>query len=199
MFQIGAKPQRSFFVFLSVALFTVGIFLIGFTGCGNQQAAHVASAAVPAKHVQVKLDIVLNQPGMNKDWPAYSPNNLVVPANSLVTITLHDYDLGDTAMPKGTPYAVVQGTIDSQAYLNGKPYASLPEEKIAHTFTVPQLHLNVPLPGDGKETDTISFTFQTGKAGTYSFQCLDPCGTGQSGFEGPMASKGYMMGTLTVQ
>ena len=200
MFQIRAKTPRSFLAFVSVALLTLGVLLVVLTGCGSQQAAKTASAAQPERHVQAKLNIIVNQPGYQQDWPAYSPNNLAVPANSLVTITLHDYDLGlDSPLPKGTPFATVQGTVGGVAYRNGQAYSSLAPAKIAHTFTIPQLHINVPLPGDGKESDTISFTFHTGKAGTYLFQCFDPCGTGSSGFEGPMAAKGYMVGTLTVQ
>ncbi|HCP75021.1 MAG TPA: hypothetical protein DIU08_10295, partial [Ktedonobacter sp.] len=62
--------------------------------------------------------------------------------------------------------------------------------------------VNVPLPGDGAKGasyDTITFTFHTGKAGTYTFQCFDPCGSGSAGLMGAMMTKGYMVGTLTVQ
>ena len=123
----------------------------------------------------------------------------MVPAKSLVSITLHDYDSGSTALPSNTPFSTVQGTVDNKAYLNGVPYTSVAPDKIAHTFTIPQLHINIPLPGDGPSTDTITFTIQTGSAGTYTFQCFDPCGTGSSGWEGPMMTRGYMMGTLSVQ
>ncbi len=187
MFSTQSTTRPSFLAFISIALLTVGVLVVLFTGCGTQPAAKTVPTPQPERHVQAN------------DWPAYAPNKLVVPANSLVTITLHDYDLGlDSPMPKGTPFASVQGTIGGVAYLNGQPYAALAPEQIAHTFTIPQLHINVPLPGFGKESDTISFTFRIGKAGTYTFQCFDPCGTGNSGFEGPMATKGYMVGTLTV-
>ncbi len=200
MFQKRRTPATSFLAFVSVALLTLGVLGVVLTACGSQPATKTASTSKPERHVQANLNIIVNQPGYQQDWPAYAPNTLAVPANSLVTITLHDYDLGlDSPLPKGTPFATVQGTIGGVAYLNGKPYAALAPEKIAHTFTIPQLHINVPLPGFGKESDTISFTFRIGKAGTYIFQCLDPCGTGSNGFEGPMATKGYMMGTLTVQ
>ncbi len=199
MFSTQSKTRPSFLAFISIALLTVGVLVVLFTGCGTQPAAKTVPTPQPERHVQANLNIIVNQPGYQEDWPAYAPNKLVVPANSLVTITLHDYDLGlDSPMPKGTPFASVQGTIGGVAYLNGQPYAALAPEKIAHTFTIPQLHINVPLPGFGKESDTISFTFRIGKAGTYTFQCFDPCGTGNSGFEGPMATKGYMVGTLTV-
>jgi len=199
MFSTQSTTRPSFLAFISIALLTVGVLVVLFTGCGTQPAAKTVPTPQPERHVQANLNIIVNQPGYQEDWPAYAPNKLVVPANSLVTITLHDYDLGlDSPMPKGTPFASVQGTIGGVAYLNGQPYAALAPEKIAHTFTIPQLHINVPLPGFGKESDTISFTFRIGKAGTYTFQCFDPCGTGNSGFEGPMATKGYMVGTLTV-
>jgi len=199
MFSTQSTTRPSFLAFISIALLTVGVLVVLFTGCGTQPAAKTVPTPQPERHVQANLNIIVNQPGYQEDWPAYAPNKLVVPANSLVTITLHDYDLGlDSPMPKGTPFASVQGTIGGVAYLNGQPYAALAPEQIAHTFTIPQLHINVPLPGFGKESDTISFTFRIGKAGTYTFQCFDPCGTGNSGFEGPMATKGYMVGTLTV-
>ncbi len=199
MFSTQSTTRPSFLAFISIALLTVGVLVVLFTGCGTQPAAKTVPTPQPERHVQANLNIIVNQPGYQEDWPAYAPNKLVVPANSLVTITLHDYDLGlDSPMPKGTPFASVQGTIGGVAYLNGQPYAALAPEQIAHTFTIPQLHINVPLPGFGKESDTISFTFRIGKAGTYTFQCFDPCGTGNSGFEGPMATKGYMVGKLTV-
>ena len=42
---------------------------------------------------------------------------------------------------------------------------------------------------NGKDFNTV----------TFSFRCLDPCGTGPMGMMGPMMTQGYMLGTLTVQ
>ena len=147
------------------------------------------------------IDIVTNQPSMQKDWPSFSPANLVVPANSLVTVTIRDYDLGDTPMPQGSPFTTVQGTT-GRVMADGRAFTRLSPDKIAHTFTIPQLGVNVPLPGDatnGAAYNTVTFTFRTGAAGTYTFRCLDPCGTGPMGMMGPMMTYGYMLGTLTVQ
>jgi heme/copper-type cytochrome/quinol oxidase subunit 2 len=168
---------------------------------GNQQSP-VQQGTPVAASTNLTMDIVMNQPGMQKDWPAFSPSNLVVPANSLVTITIRDYDLGNTAMPQGSPFTTVQGTVNTGATADGRMFSSLASDKIAHTFTIPQLNVNVPLPGDGmngKAYNTVTFSFRTGAAGTYAFQCLDPCGTGPMGMMGPMMTQGYMMGTLTVQ
>ncbi len=150
----------------------------------------------------VTMDIVVNQPGLQKDWPAFSQTNLVVPANSPVTVTMRDYDLGNTPMPQNSPFTTVQGTVGTTATVDGQTYSSLAPNKIAHTFTIPQLNVNVPLPGDGaqgKDYNTVTFSFRTGAAGTYTFRCYDPCGTGPMGMMGPMMTQGYMIGTLTVQ
>ena len=205
------KQQKSSLAFVSVGLvlgiifcvaLTSGVYFALVTAFGRQMTPQVAHVAQPARHVQLNLNIVINQPGMQKDWPAYAPSRLVVPANSLVTVTLRDYDLGDTPLPNNSPFTRVQGTVDGAASADGKAYSSLAPEKVAHTFTISQLNVNVPLPGDGAKGasyDTITFTFHTGKAGTYTFQCFDPCGSGSAGWMGPMMTKGYMVGTLTVQ
>ncbi|HET9921171.1 MAG TPA: hypothetical protein VFQ30_15090 [Ktedonobacteraceae bacterium] len=204
------EQQGSSFVFVCVGVFfgilacgalLSGTFFALSSAFGNPlvKTAHVAP--IP-KHVQLSLNIVINQPGMQKDWPAYAPNKLVVPANSIVTVTLKDYDLGNTPLPNGSPYTRVQGVVGGKAYADGKAYNYLAPEKVAHTFTISQMNVNVPLPGDaprGAQYDTITFTFHTGKAGTYAFQCFDPCGTGTNGWMGPMMMKGYMIGSLTVQ
>jgi len=205
------KQQRESLAFFCVEVF-VGILLcVAFVSgvyfaleaaFGNQTTPPIAHAAQLERHVQAKLNIVINQPGMQKDWPGYSPNTLVVPANSLVTVTLRDDDMGDTPLPKGSPFTTVQGVVGGVAYADGHAYTALAPEKVAHTFTIPQLHVNVPLPGDtttGKANGVVTFTFRTGAAGSYSFQCFDPCGTGANGWEGPMVTRGYMRGTLTVQ
>ena len=169
---------------------------------GQRVTTPIAHAAALTRHVQANLDIIINQPGMQKDWPAYSPTKLVVPANSLVTLTVRDDDMGDTPLPKGSPFTTVQGIVGGVAYADGHAYTALAPDKIAHTFTMPQLNINVPLPGDtttGKPYGLVTFTFRTGAPGIYYFRCMDPCGTGSSGWQGPMLTKGYMLGFLTVQ
>ena len=205
------KQQRSSLTYVCIGLFFSILFLVALdagicfaieAAFGSQRTSPIAHAAQLERHVQVNLGVVINQPGYQKDWPAYTPNTLVVPANSLVTVTIRNYDLGDTPPPKGFPFTTVQGIVGGVAYADGHAYTALAPEKVAHTFTVPQLHINVPVPGDtttGKPYVEVSFSFRTGAAGSYYFQCFDPCGTGSSGWEGPMATKGYMRGTLTVQ
>jgi len=110
----------------------------------------------------------------------------------------------------------------------GKPVRQVDPEEIAHTFTIQtppdthetQLFVNVPLPGVSEKApetehiagheypapDVIVFKFRTGAPGQYVWHCYVPCGEGlagegvdgQEGFGGPMATTGYMAGTVTV-
>lgn len=68
-----------------------------------------------------------------------------------------------------------------------------------HTFTVPDLGLNLQIPGhkaDGVASVT-TFTFTPTKAGTFKWQCMDPCDAKASGWA--MSQSGYMQGEVTVQ
>ena len=208
----GKQPRPSvafFYVKVFVGILLCGAFVSGVYFAlatafpfGSQRTPAIAHAAQPERHAQVNLSVVINQPGYHQDWPAFAPSTVVVPAHSLVTVTIRNYDLGDTSLPKGSPFTMVQGMVGGVAYADGHAYAALAPEKVAHTFTVPQLGLNVPVPGDtttGKPYVEVRFTFRTGAAGSYYFRCFDPCGTGAIGWQGPMVTKGYMLGTLTVQ
>jgi hypothetical protein len=135
---------------------------------------------------------------------------LKVPAHSTVHVTIEQFDSGsDLRNPLMNQVQGVTG-----ATVNGKPY-SVVTDSVGHTFTVPQLGVSVPLPGvadDAKnpcstpapcdpsfDHNTVQFTFQTGAAGTYTWQCFVPCGVGYiAGFGGPMSTVGYMNGVLQV-
>ncbi|MGZ3672953.1 MAG: hypothetical protein ACXVCO_01470 [Ktedonobacterales bacterium] len=155
--------------------------------------------------------------GDNPDWVKYWPTtNLVVPAHALVTITIENYD-GVT--PLLNPfYARVQGTADGKATVDGQPITQVDPANVSHTFTIhsipnaeqPWLYVSVPVTGvpDTAPADdagmpnkpvVTQFSFITGAPGHYIWQCFDPCGAGFNGFGGPMSTKGYMSGTLTVQ
>ena len=184
-----------------VPLALLGLSGVAFTQTLTTPAHAQSQSATAPRHVSRDMDILLNKPGGPSDWPAYAPSNLTVPANSLVTLTIRNFDLGDTPLPPASPYSVVQGTQGSPT-MDGQPYVALDPAQVAHTFTIPALHLSVPIPGDaapGAAFVTVTFTFRTGAAGVYMWQCFDPCGLGPGGFTGPMDSMGYMMGNLIVQ
>jgi hypothetical protein len=161
----------------------------------------VAGHDHPPDHVA--LDIMPVKPGgPAQNYAAYTPSTVLrVPAQSLVTFTIRNFDLDTVTLQGASPAAHVQGTEGGVAYADGRAYSALDQTGIAHTFTVPALHLNVPIPGhaaSGKSYVTVTFRIHTGKAGTYDWRCFAPCGDGPEGQAGPMADDRYMRGTLFV-
>jgi hypothetical protein len=165
--------------------------------------------------------------GAHPEWVTYCPSTSIkVPAHSTVTVTIRQYDTGEAL--HNPFFARVRGTVGGVMYLNGKPVSQISPGSVAHTFTIQTppnaneypLFVNVPLPPvpdnapnavtiNGSQyprPNVIVFRFKTGGPGTYVWHCYFPCGTGlagdgfggQSGFGGPMATTGYMSGTLTV-
>ncbi len=155
--------------------------------------------------------------GDNQDWVTYWPSTtLVVPAHALVTIIIQNYD---SATPLLNPfYGRPQGVVGNSIMVDGKPTDNVDPSTVSHTFTIhsipnanqPWLYVSVPVTGvaDNAPADdagmpnkpvVTEFSFITGDPGQYIWQCFDPCGSGYNGFGGPMSTKGYMSGTITVQ
>ena len=160
--------------------------------------------------------------GGNPSWVSYLVredgrwNHTTVfdlPAHSLVHVTILNFD-GASAL-RNPFLSQVQGTVGAVMQINGgTPTDDINPDDASHTFTVPQYGLTVPIKGvadDAKNQcaempcslkkahETITFTFRTGKAGRYRWQCFVPCAAGFiDGFAGPMQTIGYMDGFLHV-
>ena len=122
-------------------------------------------------------------------WPQYSPANFTVPAGAVV-FTIIDYD----SPTNWTGCSCnVTGTVGGTEIVNGTSHSVVPNTNVAHTFSIPSLHLNVLSPG----MSTVTFTVDLTQAGTFTWYCVTPCGTnGYTG--GPMSTPGYMTGTITA-
>lgn len=199
------------------------------------------AVSVSGHHVTVRLSIqqVVNR-GPHGDWLGYQlqppgsaqPNpdnsspglskyqwgatNFTVPAHSLVTMIIHNYD--SQTMLRNTYFTQVEGTVNGQAnctatsdaqltstdasFCSGKNYKVMPVDLTSHTFTIPQLGVSVPVGGIGGDGSkgfiSIKFTFNSGAPGTLRWQCIVPCGGGLYGFGGPMSEQGYMNGFFHV-
>ncbi len=185
-----------------------GVVIIGcltlmllFSGVPIPSSQITSSQALPPDHVA--LDIMPVKPGgPANNYAAYVPSTVVsIPARSLVSVTIRNFDLDATPFPADSPYARVQGTVGGVAYADGMAYTALDRNVVAHTFTVPALHLNVPIPGHaaaGKRYVTVTFTVRTSSAGVYAWRCFAPCGDGADGQAGAMADDSYMRGTLVI-
>ncbi len=179
-------------------------------------------AAGQAPRASVTLQTVASLGfGPHADWVSYLVKDpqgkwvhstvLTVPANSFVKVTVLQYD---TATGLRNPYWGGPRGIVGEMTLDGTPTPTLDPDLASHTFAVPELGVSVPLAGvaDNAKNQcglapctlaeahrTITFTFRTGKRGTYRWQCFVPCAAGFIlGFGGPMQSIGYMDGLLHV-
>lgn len=172
------------------------------------EGASGAAAVVP---IVLQRDDTKGPAGTITDkvgWPRYAPSAITVPAGKAVTLVIADFDDAATPLPAASrSYDNVQGGTET---VNGRAVTSISNTVIAHTFTVPSLGINVPIPmatdqGSGSSATvvpsivTFTFTFTPSKSGSFTWQCYTPCGSGSAGTSGPMATPGFMRGTLTVK
>lgn len=154
--------------------------------------------------------------GPHPDWVSYGPStDLKVPAHSLVTMTISQYDSGGTIT--NPFFAKVHGTVDGKMTINGKTTTHADPDSVGHTFTIhaaptnqDSLFVSVPLPAQADDAPTaphsaypapikVTFSFVTNGPGEYIWNCEFPCGDDYyAKFGGPMATRGYMSGTFTV-
>ena len=166
------------------------------------RAVHAASGTIPTFDLTVVTDDQTGRDG----YIAYVPSNLTLPAHSTVRIRITNFD--DATPQKPARYARVWGTVGNTIQVQRMMGVSMPNmltrsrtvhslpaaSEVSHTFTSTGLHFNVPVAPVGVTT----FVLKTGKPGHYTWQCMNPCGSGKSGWGGAMSMKGYMSGTITV-
>lgn len=173
----------------------------------HETAAQLAAERTNAHPLHETLVIATGDMLNDGDMPAYMPSNLTLPANSTVTITVVNFDDPTPLAPGAEKFATatgILGPMQIQALDTKNPNDTSapvttamsldPEKGVSHTFTITQLGINVPM----APASRVTFTIHTGKAGTYTWQCYDPCGGDPNGWGGAMADTGYMRGTLTI-
>jgi hypothetical protein len=206
-------------VFVGIA-FVAGLIAYYITGYLSVRPPAVTSSS--GKRASITLQTVASIGfGPHPDWVSYLVKDstgrwrhstvLNVPANSLVHVTILQYD---TATGLRNPYWGGPRGLVGVMSVDGKPTPTLDPDLASHTFAIPDLGVSVPLKGvaDNAKNQcsvapctlaeahtTVTFTFRTGAAGTYRWQCFVPCAAGFIlGFGGPMQSVGYMDGYLHV-
>ena len=136
----------------------------------------------------------------------------VLPANSVVTVTVYNYD-GQSGL-RNPFISQAQGIGGDTFSLDGKPTKAIGPDTASHIFAIPEMGVSVPIEGvadDAKNQcanapcgldtahTTTTFTFHTGKRGLYRWQCFVPCAAGYiAGWGGPMQTVGYMDGFIKV-
>ncbi len=139
--------------------------------------------------------------------------NISLPSHTLIALTVISYDTPTPGTPNtysnitgtiGNAITLVNGTSATGMMMNASSkqtmgnwetnVTSIPTGAIAHTITVAQLGLNIPIEGGFTEIAK----FYVNSTGSYIWQCMSPCGTGSSGWGGAMSTPGWMTGTFYV-
>jgi hypothetical protein len=178
------------------------------TTVGNGLAIHLETVAA------VQDAIAFPRPDdPHPTWVSYLPTTIFkVPANSVVTISIDQED-GASGL-RNSYWSKAQGIIGGSFHMSyfddtGAPQAGdfsvIDPTTLAHSFAIPDLGVFVPLQGIADAApagshNEITFSFKTGKAGEFRWQCFVPCGAGSIyGNGNAMSTFGYMSGLLVVQ
>ena len=141
--------------------------------------------------------------GDHPNWVGYLPTTFVkVPPNATVRVTI---DQQDGASGLRNPYlGLVRGTVGNSMTVNGKEMQAIDPATLAHSFSVPDLGVSVPLlavdaNAAAGASNKIVFSFKVPASGIFHWQCFVPCGAGTLyGLGGPMQTLGYMDGQIEV-
>ena len=157
-------------------------------------------ALVPHGHVTESMRLITGHMDGKSGWPEYTHASWTVHKGETVTVRITSYDDG-TAPLVGSQmmFARVMGTTDGRETVDGRQIVSVPDVNVAHTFTVPALNFNMPIPvAPTNGHVTVVATFVAAKAGTFTWQCYAPCGSGTNSMGGAMATMNWMEGTIKV-
>jgi Fe-S cluster assembly iron-binding protein IscA len=130
------------------------------------------------------------RPATNTTGPGPNDNNITVPAGVPVTFVITNIDTAVNQNFTGTAstnFTIYNDTASGQVAMHYSKGQSMSNLTVAHTFTIPNLNIIIPIPPD----TIVSFTHTFSTPGVYAYLCTAPCGPG-------MGLKGYMLGYLTV-
>jgi microcystin-dependent protein len=85
------------------------------------------------------------------------------------------------------PFTFYNNTDSGQMAVQYSQGEAVSEVAISHTFTLPDLQVNIPIPPD----TMVVFTYTFSSPGVYLYLCITPCGPG-------MGLNGYMQGYIIV-
>jgi heme/copper-type cytochrome/quinol oxidase subunit 2 len=140
-----------------------------------------------------------------------SSANISLPAHRLIKLVIICYDDAPANLTS-SQYATVSGTRNNVVTVvnnnnvnssqgasgihvsGGQNVSSVSPTNIAHTFTIPQLGLNIPV----MPSSTVTAYFTLNQTGTFSWFCETECGFGPTGVLGAMSTPGWMTGHVIV-
>ena len=201
---------------LYALLLYLGATMVGlgvvYTGSIFGNKASATSNSTPYQITLVETMNVWNQTApAQPSFYVLGPNGLTsaasitLPLRRTIQLTIVSYDTptpgssdqnGTVTGTVGGNVMLMNGTIATMGTMEWRQnVTSVPGSVLAHTFTLPQLNINIPVVGGS----TIIANLYFDKPGTYVWVCLTPCGFGTNGDQGAMSTGGWMTGQVIVQ
>lgn len=165
---------------------------------GSSSATTVVpkTTSVPVEDVAIKIET--GKMDGKSGWPRFTPADVNVQKGAAVTLAITNYD--DGPAPLSSALAMYEQIAGGTEEVDGTAVTSIPNAQISHTFSVPDLGVNVVIPAvpEGKKSVFVTFKFTPQKTGTFVWHCFAPCGSGSDGMTGAMSTMNWMQGNLTV-
>ncbi|MHB8245434.1 MAG: cupredoxin domain-containing protein [Acidimicrobiales bacterium] len=175
------------------------VVVAGLAGVVRGAASGLAAAKVPTSgHATVteSMDLITSR----SFGPMFTHPSWSVRAGETVILRIRSYDDGSAPlMGAQMMFDGVRGTLGGTETVQGRTISSVPNEDVAHTFTVPGLGVNLPIPvaPTGGSVMVVA-RFVATRTGTFVWQCYAPCGSGMNGMGGAMSTQRWMEGTVKV-
>ncbi len=203
---LGWWSKRTAVAIGSIAL--TGVTLSACSSTGSSSSTSASSASLSATNVvNEKMLIETGKMDGKPGWPRFVPANFSVPAGATVDLTIVNYDDGTAPLPTSSPWSKVMGADPTFGIIGGgvetinsQSVTQVDAASVSHTFEIPGLLLNVPIPAvpSGQTSVSIDYKFRIDKPGRYLWICAAPCGSGTTGNGGAMGATGWMRGYITV-
>ena len=180
---------------LGISVAVVSGIAEGVRGVGDQLSVAKPVATDPAT-VSESMEILTNNPF----GPRYTHTSWSVREGETVILRITSYDDGTAPLTGAqTMYDHVTGTLGGTETVEGRQTSSVPNDDVAHTFTVVGLGLNLVVPAAPTGGSvTVVARFVADRSGTFVWQCYAPCGSGSNSMGGAMSTKDWMEGTVRV-
>jgi heme/copper-type cytochrome/quinol oxidase subunit 2 len=131
-----------------------------------------------------------NTPNASSPAGAAPNNNITVPHGVPIKFVISNLDtalLQNFTSQVSVPFTLYNDTNSGEVALQYTQGETISHLEISHTFSIPDLQVNIPIPPD----TMVVFTYTFSTPGVYTYLCTTPCGPG-------MGLAGYMLGYVTV-
>jgi hypothetical protein len=131
-----------------------------------------------------------NTPNASSTVGAAPNNNITVQHGVPIKFVISNLDtalLQNFTSQVSVPFTLYNNTDSGQVALQYTQGETVSNMAISHTFSIPDLQVNIPIPPD----TMVVFTYTFSTPGVYAYICTTPCGPG-------MGLAGYMLGYVTV-